>query len=77
MDKRIYKTEMKFWAVLGSRGCSTDKRTDVWSQDFLIWEINFGLLAVAWAGLWEKMVWADYEQLLRPVFHFFGVKKIL
>jgi hypothetical protein len=21
LDKRIYKTEMKFWAVLGSRGC--------------------------------------------------------
>ena len=28
----------------------TDKRTDVWSRDFLIWEINFGLWAVAWAG---------------------------
>ena len=32
----------------------TDKRTDVWSQDFLIWKINFGLWAVAWAGQWEK-----------------------
>jgi hypothetical protein len=21
LDKRIYKTEMKFWAVLGSQGC--------------------------------------------------------
>ena len=30
---------------------------------------------VVWAGLWNKRVWADYEQLLRPVFHFFGVKK--
>ena len=29
---------------------STDKRTDIWSRDFLIWKINFGLWAVAWAG---------------------------
>ena len=41
----------------------TDKRTDVWSRNFLIWKINFGLWAVAWAGLWEKGVWADSEQL--------------
>ena len=33
---------------------STDKRTDVWSRDFLIRKINFGLWAVARAGLWEK-----------------------
>ena len=57
------------------KGCknqkqTTDKRTDVWSRDFMIWRINFGLWAVAWAGLWEKRVWAVYEQLLR---HFFGV----
>jgi hypothetical protein len=42
---------------------NTDKRTDVWSRDFIIWKINFGLWAVAWAGLWNKRVWADYEQL--------------
>ena len=35
-----------------------DKRTDVWSRDFLIWKINFGLWAVAWAGLWNKRVWS-------------------
>ena len=28
----------------------TDKRTDVWSRNFMIWKINFGLWAVAWAG---------------------------
>ena len=34
--------------------------------------------AVAWAGLWEKRVWVNYEQLLRPVFsHFRGQKKNL
>jgi hypothetical protein len=32
----------------------TDKRTDVWSRDFIIWKINFGLWAMAWAGQWEK-----------------------
>ena len=37
----------------------TDKRTDVWSPDFIIWIIK----AVVWAGLWNKRVWADYEQL--------------
>ena len=49
---------------------STDKRTDVWSRDFIVWKINSGLWAVVWAGLWNKWVWANYEQLLRPVFSF-------
>ena len=34
----------------------TDERTDVWSRNFIIWEINFGLLADAWAAPWEKGV---------------------
>ena len=55
---------------------ATDKRTDVLSLDFIIWKINSGLWAVVWAGLWNKRVWADYEQLLRPVFQFFYVQKI-
>ena len=54
---------------------TTDKRTDVWSRDFMIWKINFGLWAVAWAGLWNERVWADYEQFLRPVFSLFRVQK--
>ena len=55
----------------------TDKRTDVWSRDFMIWKINFELWAVARGGLWHKRVWADYEQLLRTVFSlFWGQKKI-
>ena len=29
----------------------TDKRIDVWSRDFIIWKINFGMWAVALAGL--------------------------
>ena len=55
----------------------TDKRTDVWSWDFIIWKINSGLWAVVWAGLWNKRVWAEYEQLLRPVFSLFRGKKKL
>ena len=44
---------------------------------FKIWEINFGLWADAWAGLWEKGVWADSEQLFWVVFSIFhGQKKI-
>ena len=57
-------------AFINLKVFSTDKRTDVWSRYFLIWRINFGLWAVAWAGLREKRVWADYEQL----FGLFGVK---
>ena len=54
----------------------TDKRTDVWSRNFLIWEINFGLWAVAWARPWEKGVWADSEQLFWVFFSIFhGQKK--
>ena len=47
----------------------TDKRTDVWSRDFIKWKIYSGLWAVVWAGQWEKRVWA--EQLLRPAFSLF------
>jgi hypothetical protein len=42
----------------------------------MVWKIKFGLWAVARAGLWEKRVWANYEQLLGPFFHFFAVKNI-
>ena len=49
----------------------TDKRTNVWSRDFMIWKVNFGQWAVAWAGMWNKSVLANYEQLLRPVFSLF------
>ena len=30
---------------------TTDKTTDVWSRDFIISKINYGLWAVVWAGL--------------------------
>ena len=50
----------------------TDKRTDVWSRYFMIRKINSGLWAVVWAGLWNRRVWADYEQLLRLVFFTFS-----
>ena len=36
---------------------------------------QFWAWAVVWAELWNKRVWADYEQLLRPVFlSFYGQK---
>ena len=42
----------------------------------MIWKIDFGLLAVAWAVPWEKGVWADSEQLFGVVFSIFhGEKK--
>ena len=54
----------------------TDKRIDVWSRNFVIWKINFELLDDAWAGPWEKGVWADSEQLFWVVFSIFHGQKI-
>ena len=45
-------------------------------RNFIIWKINFGLWADAWAGLWEKGVWADSEQLFWVVFSIFHGQKI-
>ena len=44
LDKRIYKTEMKFWAVLGSRGCH--KYATFWGgfSNFLGAKNNFKFL---------------------------------
>ena len=61
--ERVESSKMSTHYVPHSSLYITDKRTDVWSRDFMIWRINFGLWAVAWAGLWEKRVRADYEQL--------------
>ena len=55
---------------------TTDKETDVSWNIFMIWKINSGLWAVVWAGLWNKRVLADYEQLLRPFFSLFRGQKI-
>ena len=33
--------------------------------------------AVVRAGLWNKKVWADYDQLLRPIFYAFMDKKLI
>ena len=69
LDSLSLRTLLFLLPVLKLLGCifwqgyPTDKRTDVWSRNFLIWEINFGLWAVAWAGPWEKGVWVDSEQL--------------
>ena len=64
-----YETPLDFQTFLRP----TDKRTDVWSQDFMIWKINFGLRPELECG--KKRVWADYEQLLRPGFSLFRGQK--
>ena len=55
----LYKSETeifekKFHPPRSTNISTTDKRTDVWSRDFMIWRINFGLWAVAWDGQWGK-----------------------
>jgi len=52
LDKRIYKTEMKFWAVLGSRG-SREKKipTAISMQLFGVFFFNF---------LWAKTYLKKY-----------------
>ena len=47
MDKRIYKTEMKFWAGLGSWGCS-DLKTPKSTQYATFWGDFFNFL---WAKI--------------------------
>ena len=64
------KTQLNLAVQVRSRyavyNLPTDKRTDVWSRDFIIWKIHSGLWAVVWAGL------------LRAVFScFWGQKRIL
>ena len=46
----LYNDQLKL-----SKDEATDKRTDVWSRDFIIWKINSGL----WAGLdcEKKKIW--------------------
>ena len=73
-DFRHTMRQNKILTQMVIRVVATDKRTDVWSRDFIVWKINSGLWAVVWAGLWNKRVWADYEQLLRPVFSLFRGK---
>ena len=51
---------------------STDKRPDVWSRDFILWKINFGLwpgldCGIKGSGLIMSNFWGQF-------FHFFGVK---
>ena len=74
-DFQIYCTQ-ELILCARTRDTSTDKRTDVWSRIFSIWEIDFGQWAVAWAGPWEKGVWADSEQLFWVVFSLFRGQKI-
>ena len=70
-EKIFYKVEslnLKFLLCMQSYVMNTDKETDVSWDIFIIWKINSGLWAVGWAGLDCEKVWADYEQLLRPIF---------
>ena len=55
-----FEKKIKLALVWMSNIC-TDKRTDVWSWDFIIWKIDLAFWAVVWAGLWNKRVWADFE----------------
>ena len=42
-----------------------------------LWAVGCGLWAVVWAELWNKRVWANYEQLLRAGFSCFWGQKII
>ena len=46
LDKRIYKTEMKFWAVLGSRGFREKTTTPNWHKyaNFLGGSLMFSMV---------------------------------
>ena len=70
------REKLEFKNFMSACNGNTDKRTDVWFHDFMIRKINFGLWAVAWSELWNKRVWANYEQFLRPVFSLFRGQKL-
>ena len=53
----------------------TNKRTDAWWDIFMIWKIDFWLLAVAWAGLWEKRFGPIMSNFWGRFFQLFVVKK--
>ena len=56
---------------------STDKRTDVWSRDFLKWKINSGQWAEGWAGLWKKGVGPIMSNFRGPFFKVFMNKTLI
>jgi hypothetical protein len=49
-NKKFFRNDAIFRIFMES----TDKRTDAWWDIFMILKIDFGLLAVGWAGLWNK-----------------------
>ena len=51
LDKRIYKTEMKFWAVLGSQGCREKKLPTAISTYATFWGVFLNLLWAKKKGL--------------------------
>ena len=53
----------------------TDKKTDAWWDIFITWKIDFGLLAVAWAGLWNKMFGPIMSNFWGRFFQLFVGKK--
>ena len=51
LDRRIYKTEMKLWAVLGSRGCREEKLPTAISIQF------FGVVFSTFSGQFYFFFW--------------------
>ena len=47
LDRRIYKTEMKFWAVLGRRGCREKNLSTAISMQ------RFGVFFKATVNMWD------------------------
>ena len=67
------ETDLDQWDELAVG--TKDKRTDVWSQDFIIWKINSWLWAVVWAGLWKKGVGPIMSNFWGPFFKDFMDKQ--
>ena len=63
LRKKLFKLEVE----------STDKRTDVWSRNFMIWKINFGL----WPWLVSGKKWSGpiLSNFFGWFFQFFVGKK--
>ena len=46
VDGVLDEVQGNLFRAIDNNPVITDKRTDHWSQDFVIWKINFGLWAV-------------------------------
>ena len=67
LDKRIYKTEMKFWAVLGSQGCREKKKLPT-ATSMQLFGVVFQLFVGKTKFIFLKKYYSARTEKLRKIF---------